>query len=103
MNVRGEDSSAIHSRRHAMKQMLSRCIAGGILSALTMTIGLHAQEFKIGSKEVQIHGFGTQGYILTNDNNWLTMNTSDHGSGAFTDMAFNMSMQATDRVRIAGQ
>jgi hypothetical protein len=66
-------------------------------------MGLYAQDFKIGTRTVQVHGFGTQGFIHTNDNNWLTMNTSGVGSGAFTDVGLNMGMQVTDNVRVAGQ
>jgi hypothetical protein len=78
-------------------------MAGAMLTALTLSISLHAQEFKVGSKTVQVHGFGTQGFIHTNDNNWLTMNTSNVGSGAFTDAGVNMTMQIRPNLRIGGQ
>jgi hypothetical protein len=61
-----------------------------------------AQEFKLLGREVQIHGFASQGFIYTNDNNWLTMNTSQ-GSAAFTDMGLNMSSQITDKFRAGAQ
>ena len=83
--------------------MFNRYVAGGTLAILGLSICLHAQEFKIGKYEVQAHGFGTQGYIKTNDNNWLTMNTSGSGSGAFTDMGLNMGMQFNSKLRIGGQ
>ena len=83
--------------------MLNRRIASGILAILALSICLHAQEFKIGSKEVQVHGFGTQGFIHTNDNNWLTMNTNGVGSGAFTDVGLNLGMQINSKLRIGGQ
>jgi len=51
---------------------------------------------------VQIHGFASQGFVYTNDNNWLTMNTSQ-GSGAFTDFGINASTNVTDRLRIGAQ
>ncbi len=86
-----------------MKQKLFRDVAGTVLLALTASICLHAQEFKIGSESVQVHGFGTQGYIKTNDNNWLTMNTSGGGSGAFTDVGLNLSSQITSKFRVAAQ
>ncbi len=86
-----------------MKRKLSRYVAGGILTALTLSICLHAQEIKLGSKTVQVHGFGTQGFIHTNDNNWLTMKTSNIGSGAFTDAGVNMTMQVRSNLRIGGQ
>jgi len=51
---------------------------------------------------VQIHGFASQGFISTNDNNWLTMNTSQ-SSGAFTDFGINVSTNVTDRLRVGAQ
>ena len=56
-----------------MKRALFRRVAGTVLLAVTVSICLHAQEFKIGTKSVQVYGFGSQGFIKTNDNNWLTM------------------------------
>jgi hypothetical protein len=63
---------------------------------------LNAQEFKLLDRTVQVHGFASQGFIYTNDNNWLTMNTSD-GSAAFTDFGLNMSAPISDRLRVGGQ
>jgi len=83
--------------------MYSKRIASGIIAAFIISAGLHAQEFKIGKYEVQAHGFGTQGYIKTNDNNWLTMQTSGSGSGVFTDAGFNLSSQFTNKFRVAAQ
>jgi len=86
-----------------MRLVVRRLMAGAMLTAFTLSITLHAQDFKVGTRTVQVHGFGTQGFIHTNDNNWLTMNTSGAGSGAFTDMGLNMGMQVTDKMRVAGQ
>ena len=63
---------------------------------------LPAQDFKLDRREVQIHGFASQGFIYTDHNNWLTMHTSQ-GSGAFTDFGANISMQLTDKLRIGAQ
>jgi hypothetical protein len=65
-------------------------------------VALRAQEFKLFDRDVQIHGFASQGFVYTNDNNWLTMNTSQ-GSGAFTDFGINASTNVTDRLRIGAQ
>ncbi len=54
---------------------------------------LNAQDFKILDRMVQVHGFASEGFTYTNDNNWLTMNTSQ-GSGAFTDFGLNMSARS---------
>lgn len=63
---------------------------------------LHAQDFTLFDRQVQLHGFASQGFIYTNDNNWLTMKTAD-GSAALTDFGANVSMQVTDRLRIGAQ
>jgi hypothetical protein len=63
---------------------------------------LRAQELKLFDRDVQIHGFASQGFVYTNTNNWLTMNSSQ-GSGAFTDFGINASTNVTDRLRIGAQ
>jgi hypothetical protein len=84
---------------------MPRQIAGLLLVCACLGSGpihLHAQDFKLFDRTVQVHGFVSQGFIYTNDNNWLTMNTSG-GSGAFTDFGLNMSSQVTDKLRIGAQ
>ncbi len=66
-------------------------------------ISMWAQEFKVFDREVQIHGFASQGFVHTDNNNWLTMNTAGLGSGAFTDAGLNASTQVTDKFRIGAQ
>jgi hypothetical protein len=63
---------------------------------------LQAQDFKLFNREVEIHGFASQGFVYTDTNNWLTMNTSQ-GSGAFTDFGFNVSTNVTDKLRVGAQ
>jgi len=65
-------------------------------------INLLAQEFELLNRTVQVHGFVSQGFAYTNDNNWLTMNTNQ-GSTAFTDFGLNMSSPVTDKFRIGAQ
>jgi hypothetical protein len=64
---------------------------------------LYAQDFNVFNRKVQIHGFASQGFVHTNENNWLTMNTSNVGSGEFTDFGANASTQITDRFRVGAQ
>jgi len=64
-------------------------------------IGLHAQDFKLFDRSVQVHGFASVGLAYTNDNNWLTMDTTS-GSG-FTEMGLNMSTAVTDKFRVGAQ
>src|SRR5438270_9716917 len=61
-----------------------------------------AQDFKVANRTVQVHGFFSQGFVYTDQNNWLTMNTGQ-GSGAMTDMGLNMSSQLTDKFRVGAQ
>jgi len=85
-----------------MKNMLFRKIAAVTFAALTATISLHAQEVKILHREVQIHGAASQGLFYSNNNNYLTMDTSD-GNAQFTEYAVNASMQVSDKFRIGAQ
>jgi hypothetical protein len=62
----------------------------------------HAQEFKVWDRAVQVHGFFSQGFVKTDENNWLTMNTRQ-GSGTMTEMGLNISSQLTDRFRVGAQ
>lgn len=86
-----------------MTNITSRRNSALLLVMLVASIGLHAQEFKIGKYDVQAHGFGTQGYIKTNNNNWLTMQTSGSGSGVFTDAGLNLGSEITPKFRLGGQ
>jgi hypothetical protein len=63
---------------------------------------LQAQDFKLFGREVDVHGFASQGFVYTNVNNWLTMNSSQ-GSGAFTDFGVNVSTNVTDKLRVGAQ
>jgi hypothetical protein len=83
--------------------MIGGFLAGGTLTALLLASALHAQELKLGKYNVQMHGFGTQGFVHTDGNNWLTMNTNGVGSGAFTDAGLNLGTQINDRLRIGAQ
>jgi hypothetical protein len=65
------------------------------------TAPLHAQ-FTVAGRPVQIHGFASQGFTYSNDNNYLTMQTSE-GSFTFTDGGLNMSMPITDKLHVGAQ
>jgi hypothetical protein len=82
--------------------MLRSPVRPALFCLILAPLCLQAQEFKIDGREVQIHGFASQGFIYTDENNWLTMHTSQ-GSGAFTDFGANVSMQVTDKLRIGAQ
>jgi hypothetical protein len=64
---------------------------------------LHAQfDFKVDGRDVQVHSFASQGFMYSNDNNYMTMPTST-GSFAFTDFGANVSTQLTDKLRVGAQ
>ena len=65
-------------------------------------VTLQAQDFNLFDRKVQIHGFASQGFVYTNTNNWLTMNSSQ-GSAAFTDFGVNVSTSVTDKLRVGAQ
>ena len=65
--------------------------------------GLHAQfDFTLDGRQVQIHSFASQGFGYSDDNNYLTMQTSK-GSFAMTDGGVNISTQLTDKLRVGAQ
>jgi hypothetical protein len=75
-------------------------VAGALLLAPGL---LNAQfDFTIDGRDIQIHSFASQGYSLSNDNNFLTMKTSQ-GSFAMTDGGVNISTQITDNLRVGAQ
>ena len=60
------------------------------------------QSFKIGDKEVHVHGSLQQGFGVTDQNNVLTMDTTS-GSGAMTDAAINATSSLTPKLRAGAQ
>lgn len=69
---------------------------------LTMPLLLHAVDLKVADQTLQIHGFASQGFAYSNQNNFLTMKTSK-GSGAMTDFGANVTLQLTDKLRVGAQ
>jgi hypothetical protein len=81
---------------------MRRTPASVLLCLLAVTLPVSGQDFTILQRIVQMHGFASQGFVDTNQNNWLTMHTSK-GSGAFTDFGFNVSTFVTDKLHIGAQ
>ncbi len=79
-----------------------RAIALTGLGVALASAPVEAQSFKVGSKEVQVHGSFQQGFIFTDGNNFLTMPTAD-GSGAMTDGSVNFGTRLTPKLRVGGQ
>ncbi len=74
----------------------------GLAMATASTPVLAQSSFRLGEKEVQVHGSIQQGFVFSSGNNFLTMNTRD-GSGAMTDGAFNVGSQLTQKLRVGAQ
>jgi hypothetical protein len=75
-----------------------------LAAAVSMAPGLlRAQfDFTLGNVPVQIHSFAQQGFGYSNENNYLTMKTSD-GSFAMTDAGVNVSATINDKFCVAAQ
>lgn len=79
---------------------ISLTIAAGLLAAAGV---LSAQvEFNLGGRKAQVHSFVSQGFAWSDNNNFLTMKTSQ-GSFAMTDGGANISMFLTDKFRVGAQ
>lgn len=70
--------------------------------AVLFTAAPARAQFEVGGKKIQIHGFFSQGLVLTDKNNFLTMKSSD-GSAAFTDGGMNISTKLTNKFRVGAQ
>src|ERR1035441_4851765 len=75
-----------------------------LAAALSVVPGLlYGQfDFKVEDRTVQVHSFASQGFAYSNDNNYLTMKTSQ-GSFAMTDGGANISTQLSDKFRVGAQ
>jgi hypothetical protein len=59
-------------------------------------------EFTIEGRPFQIHGFASEAFTASDQNNYLTMSTST-GSFSFTDFGANISSQLSDKFRVGAQ
>src|SRR5579863_3314730 len=89
--------------------MKSQLLSTTLVCAAAISAGtgtLHAQynfsQFTIDGYQVQMHGFASQGFALSNQNNYLTMDTSK-GSFRFTDGGLNLSTKLTSKLRVGAQ
>jgi len=61
-----------------------------------------AQSVSVGEQNLQIHGFATQGFLVSSENNYLGINTGS-GSTAWTEAAINVNDEVTNRLRVGVQ
>ena len=81
---------------------MPRRFAELVLACVVLSNCGWGQEIRIFNRKVQAHGFVSQGFVYTDQNNWLTMNTTE-GSAAMTEMGLNASSQLTDKLRVGAQ
>jgi hypothetical protein len=72
------------------------------LRTLSLTLAALAPVMAVEVGPVEIHGFASQGYLVTSTNNYLIEDSTD-GSFAFFEAALNASWQATDSLRVGAQ
>ena len=78
------------------------CAAALFSGAGTLQAQFNISQFTVDGYTIQVHGFASQGFALSNQNNYLTMDTSK-GSFAFTDGGLNMSTNLTSKLRVGAQ
>ena len=73
-------------------------------ATLSLAPGLiHAQfDFPLAGRDVQVHSFASQGFTYSNNNNYLTMDTS-RGSLAMTDFGANVGTQLSEKLHVGAQ
>jgi hypothetical protein len=78
---------------------MNRWLVGAVLIALG-TASAGAQS--LDDLNIQIHGYATQGFLYTTQNNIFTTNSSD-GSPAWTEAVVNLGAQPISKLRIGVQ
>jgi hypothetical protein len=70
---------------------------------LALSSGALAQEYAATSdlRAFQVHGFVSQGFLVTSDNNYLARSTK--GSFEFTEVGINVTKPLTDKLRVGMQ
>lgn len=73
-----------------------------IFTALLSAVTLPATAQSLDDLNIQIHGYATQGFLYTTQNNIFTTSSSD-GSPAWTEAVMNVGAQPEPKLRIAVQ
>ena len=79
---------------------MKKILVGAI--ALALAAGAHGFAQSLEDLNIQIHGYATQGFLYTTNNNILTTHSSD-GSPAWTEAVLNIGAQPIPKLRIAVQ
>jgi hypothetical protein len=73
------------------------------VGALALTLGaIPVSAQSLEDLNIQIHGYATQGFLYTNQNNMLTTSSSD-GSPAWSEAVVNLTSQPNPKLRVGVQ
>ena len=88
-------------RSHAHRRgFAGACVIAAALCAFPSIAA--AQQFSLFDRNIQVHGFASQGFVKSDNNNFLTM-TSKQGSAEFSDGGINVASQITRTLRAGAQ
>jgi hypothetical protein len=82
-----------------MKNLLNALIA---LVAIGVLGAARSPAQSMDDLNLQVHGYATQGFVLSTNNNWDTTNSTD-GSAAWTEAVLNFTAQPQPKLRIGVQ
>lgn len=77
-------------------------MAAAMLGLVAVAGAACASAQTLDDLNIQIHGFATQSYIYSTQNNWNTTDSSN-GSAAWTEAVVNVTAQPTRKLRIGAQ
>jgi len=80
----------------------NRLIAITVLSILPIFGAARSSAQSMDDLNLQVHGYATQGYVYSTNNNWDTTNSTD-GSAAWSEAVVNLSVQPQPKLRIGIQ
>jgi hypothetical protein len=78
---------------------MNRLMIGAFMLALGV---IPASAQSLDDLNIQIHGYATQGFLYSTNNNWNTT-TSNNGSPAWTEAVLNLTAQPTPKLRVGVQ
>jgi len=86
-----------------MQLQQEKTLRKSLIAAITFALGtLTASAQSLDDLNIQFHGYATQGFLYTTNNNIFTTSSSN-GSPAWTDAVVNLSAQPTPKLRVAFQ
>lgn len=74
---------------------------GLIIALAAAVLGISGAAFGFDTEQIQIHGFISQGFLKSDENNYL--GNSEDGSFQFNELGLNFSSELTDELRIGIQ